>query len=254
MTLVFVENNQLITDSLIVAETFGKRHDDVLKSIRNLDCSEEFSLRNFAETPYRHPQNGQTYSKYLITQDGFSFLVMGYTGKEAARFKEMYINEFNRMRDELNKPAFSLPQTFPEALRLLAAEMEQKAIVIADNERLNAETAEQKRKLKDQEAPVAIYNLAISAQNSMSMQEVAKSLGTGRTKLYEILREEGIIMKNSTMPYQRYLDNGYFKVTERPRASGDTIVNDPATRVYAKGFDFIARLLQKRAERNGQTL
>src|SRR5690606_25864080 len=108
-------------------------------------------------------------------------------------------------------------------------------------------------KLKEQEAPVAIYNLALSARNTMTMQEVAKSLNTGRTRLFRILREEGIIMKNSTMPYQRYLDAGYFKVTERPRASGDTIINDPATRVYPKGFDFIARLMQKRAETNGQS-
>jgi phage antirepressor YoqD-like protein len=81
----------------------------------------------------------------------------------------------------------------------------------------------------------------------MSMQEVAKALGTGRNRLYDILREEGIIMKGSTMPYQRYLDSGHFKVVERPRTSGDTIVNDPATRVNAKGFDYIAKLLQKRA-------
>jgi phage antirepressor YoqD-like protein len=124
--------------------------------------------------------------------------------------------------------------------------MEQNAIVVAENERLAIQTAEQEAKLKSQEAPVAIYNLAISAHNSMSMQEVAKSLGTGRTRLFDILREESVIMKNSTMPYQRFLDAGYFKVTERPRASGDTIINDPATRVTAKGFDYIARIMQKR--------
>ncbi|MNR50542.1 Phage antirepressor protein KilAC domain protein [compost metagenome] len=61
-------------------------------------------------------------------------------------------------------------------------------------------------------------------------------------------------MKDSTLPYQRYLDAGYFKVTERPRASGDTIVNDPATRVTAKGFDYIARLIKKRNERQGKQL
>lgn len=61
-------------------------------------------------------------------------------------------------------------------------------------------------------------------------------------------------MKGSTMPYQRFLDAGYFKVTERPRASGDTIVNDPATRVTAKGFDFIARLMKKRNERISEGL
>lgn len=247
--LVFINNNQPVTDSLTIAETFGKRHADVMRDIRNLECSDEFNQRNFAQIEYSDESN-RKYPKFLITQDGFSFLVMGYTGREAARFKEMYIGEFNRMRDELNKPRFALPQTMPEALRMLAAEMESKALMAADNERLTIETAEQKRKLQEQEAPVAIYNLAISAQGTMSMQEVAKSFNTGRTRLYNVLRDESVVMKGSTLPYQRYIEAGYFKVVERPRASGDTIKNDPATRVTAKGFDFIARLLKKRAERN----
>ncbi|MDF2653122.1 MAG: hypothetical protein K0Q73_8927 [Paenibacillus sp.] len=251
MKLVFIENNRPITDSITISETFGKEHKHVLRDIRELECSEEFAKSNFGLSDYTDP-TGRKLPKYLITQDGFSFLVMGYTGKEAARYKEMYIGEFNRMRDELNKPQFVLPQTMPEALRLLAAEMESKALIAADNNRLALETAEQKKKLKEQEAPVAIYNLAISANNTMSMQEVAKSFNTGRTRLYNILREESIVMKESTLPYQRFIESGYFKVVERPRASGDTIKNDPATRVTAKGFDYIARLLKKRAERSGQ--
>lgn len=252
MKLVFIENNRPVTDSLTVAETFGKRHADVLRAIENLECSPEFTERNFASSDYKD-STGRTLSKAVMTQDGFSFLVMGFTGKEAARFKEMYIAEFNRMRDELNKPQMALPQNYVEALKALVASEEQKAIFAADNERLSLRTAEQERKLKEQEAPVAIYNLAISAHNTMSMQEVAKSFNTGRTRLYNILREESVVMKGSTLPYQRFIDAGYFKVVERPRASGDIIKNDPATRVTAKGFDYIGKIFKKRAERNEET-
>lgn len=59
-------------------------------------------LRNFAHTPYEHPQNGQTYNKCNLTKDGFLMLVMGFKGKEALKFKMMYIDEFNRMEQELN--------------------------------------------------------------------------------------------------------------------------------------------------------
>lgn len=142
--------------------------------------------------------------------------------------------------------SYKLPQSMPEALRLLAAQIEETETVKAEKELLALENTEQKQKLQEQETPVAIYNLAISAHNTMSMQEVAKSLNTGRTRLFNFLREHNVIMKNSTMPYQRFIDQGYFKVTERPRASGDTIVNDPATRVTAKGFDYIARLLKSK--------
>lgn len=100
--LVFIQNGQAVTDSLMVAEKFGKRHDDVLRSIRNLECSSEFSFRNFTETHYEHPQNKQSYPKFEMTRDGFTFLVMGYTGSEASRFKEDYIKAFNIMEDELN--------------------------------------------------------------------------------------------------------------------------------------------------------
>ncbi|WP_201319105.1 Rha family transcriptional regulator [Paenibacillus sp. EPM92] len=98
MKLVFIENNRPVTDSLTVAGTFGKEHRRVLQDIRELECSEEFRLHNFVQSSYTNDQNREM-PRYLITQDGFAFLVMGYTGKEAARFKEMYINEFNRMRE-----------------------------------------------------------------------------------------------------------------------------------------------------------
>lgn len=95
--LVFIQNGRAVTDSLTVATKFRKRHDDVLRSIRNLECSPEFSFRNFTETHYEHPQNKQSYPKFEMTRDGFAFLVMGYTGSEAARFKEDYIKAFNMM-------------------------------------------------------------------------------------------------------------------------------------------------------------
>ncbi|AUS03725.1 antirepressor [Paenibacillus phage Honeybear] len=135
--LVFIENGKTVTDSLTVAEVFGKEHDKVLRDIRELDCSEEFSLANFGESTYTN-ERGRTYPKYIITQDGFSFLVMGYTGKEAAKFKEMYITEFNRMREKLTKP----PQTQLEILQASIGQLvEQERRLTAVEKRLD-DTAE----------------------------------------------------------------------------------------------------------------
>ncbi|MEV3399815.1 Rha family transcriptional regulator [Paenibacillus larvae] len=110
--LVFIENGKTVTDSLTVAEVFGKRHADVLRSIHNLECSDDFNERNFASVDYLDAK-GESRKKVVMSQDGFSFLVMGYTGKDTARFKEMYIAEFNRMREQLSKP----PQTSLEILQ-----------------------------------------------------------------------------------------------------------------------------------------
>lgn len=89
-----------VVSSLDVAETFEKRHDDVLKSIRNLGCSEEFRLRNFAESSYVNSQNKKQ-PMYCITRDGFTLLAMGYTSEKAMKFKEAYIKQFNAMEKML---------------------------------------------------------------------------------------------------------------------------------------------------------
>lgn len=84
------------TTSLDVAAHFGKLHKDVLKRIASLDCSSEFTQRNFA--PCTRPgSNNKPEPYYRMTRDGFTFLCMGFTGKEAAKWKEAYINAFNQL-------------------------------------------------------------------------------------------------------------------------------------------------------------
>lgn len=91
-----------MTTSLEIAKFFDKRHDDVLKAIRNLQVSELFSHRNFAGTSYPD-QQGKERPMYRLTKDGFIFLVMGFTGEKAAQIKEAYIAAFNQMEAELTR-------------------------------------------------------------------------------------------------------------------------------------------------------
>lgn len=86
--------------SLDVAETFGKRHDNVLKNIRELGCSPEFNLLNFEEITYFDDRNRKQ-PAVAMTRDGFTLLVMGYTGELAMKFKEGYIKQFNAMEAAL---------------------------------------------------------------------------------------------------------------------------------------------------------
>lgn len=89
-----------VVTSLDVAETFGKRHDNVLKDIRGLECSGDFRLLNFEESYYINSQNKKQ-PMYYMTKDGFTILVMGYNGEKAMRFKEAYIKQFNAMEKVL---------------------------------------------------------------------------------------------------------------------------------------------------------
>jgi Rha family phage regulatory protein len=85
-----------MTDSRTVADYFGKRTADVIRDIENLDCSPEFTKRNFALSYYKD-DSGKKNKMYAMTFDGFVFLVMGYRGKKAAQLKESYIAAFNKM-------------------------------------------------------------------------------------------------------------------------------------------------------------
>lgn len=106
LELVTINNGQPITTSQAVAEKFGKSHSVVLRALRNIDCSDEFLECNFASSTYIDTR-GRTRDMIEMTKDGFVFLVMGFTGKQAAKFKEDYINEFNRMATTLNANALS---------------------------------------------------------------------------------------------------------------------------------------------------
>jgi Rha family phage regulatory protein len=97
---IFIKNNIPVVSSRVVAKRFGKEHYNVLRDINNLDCSAGFRALNFEGTEYRDKQN-KNRPEYLMTKDGFTFLIMGFTGKEAAEFREKYIAAFNHMTESL---------------------------------------------------------------------------------------------------------------------------------------------------------
>lgn len=98
-------NGNIVTNSIIVAETFGKLHKNIIRDIKTLIGG----MPNFEHTPlfeetkYANPQNGQQYPMYIMNRDGFTLLAMGFTGKKAMAFKLKYIEAFNRMEKELKQ-------------------------------------------------------------------------------------------------------------------------------------------------------
>ncbi|MDF8369903.1 hypothetical protein G9403_09910 [Weissella paramesenteroides] len=119
--LVELQNGVATTTSLQVAEAFDKRHDAVLrdvksqiKGIRSTDLWSEF----FQEDTYT--LRGREYPMYRMNKDGFTLLVMGYTGEKATEFKLRYIQAFNEMEQALkNQPALRLPQNNAEMLQVV---------------------------------------------------------------------------------------------------------------------------------------
>ncbi|MDT3473854.1 Rha family transcriptional regulator [Stenotrophomonas maltophilia] len=114
--VVILAGEQVMTDSWKVARRFNKPHRSILRAYRNLDCSDDFRLRNFVQTMEMrpNPKGGAPIPSpgIAMTKDGFMFLVMGFTGKEAARAKESFIAAFNEMAEFIRAQAHGAMRRF----------------------------------------------------------------------------------------------------------------------------------------------
>lgn len=101
---LITQDGKVLVSSRIVAEDFKKAHDKVCRDIDNLKTqSPKLEVEKyFIESSYKSDR-GRTYKEYLMNRDGFSLLVMGFTGKEALQWKLKYIEAFNKMEEELIK-------------------------------------------------------------------------------------------------------------------------------------------------------
>ena len=99
--LVFLKKDEALTDSLTVSEMFGKRHNNVMRAIDNLIetmlKNEQRKTQKMFIPSSRKFDDGQFHRIYLMNRDGFSLLVMGFTGEKAFEWKLKYIEAFNTM-------------------------------------------------------------------------------------------------------------------------------------------------------------
>ena len=99
--LVEIKDNHVVVSSRQVAKNFGKEHKIVLRSIREILAVQNCATKFYYETSFEY--RGQSFPEYLMNRDGFSLLVMGFTGKEALQWKIKYIDAFNAMEKKLNQ-------------------------------------------------------------------------------------------------------------------------------------------------------
>ena len=106
---------------------------------------------------------------------------------------------------------------------------------------------EQQKQLVEQRPKVEFFDAVAENKTAIEMKAVANTLhfkNVGRNKLFEILRTEKILMQNN-MPYQKYVDNGYFRTIEQKYATPDGEVRvSIKTLVYQKGVDYIRKVLK----------
>lgn len=229
--LVKVENNQIVTDSRSVAEHFGKEHKHVLEAIDNLVAQNSATKNMFLGQTREY--RGRDFRYYLMNRDGFSLLVMGFTGAKALNWKLKYIEAFNMMEKEItNKSALAIPKDYPSALRALADEYEK-------NQRLSVEN-------KAMLPKADFYDTLMDTKNAVSMGEAAKKLdmNIGRNNLFAILRKHGVLDAHN-IPYQSMIDRRYFRVITKTYSTYYDTRSSSVTMVLPAGLEYIRRILIK---------
>lgn len=206
------ESNQVLTNSLLVADKFGKNHKHVLDAIRELISSAEKSavLKMFVPSTYIASNNKEN-PMFIMNRDGFTLLAMGFTGEKALQFKLEYINAFNKMEEAIKNGGFNVPESFREAL-LLAAEQQE----VIENQQ---KQIEEKNAKIEADKPKVLFSEAVSASNkSILVRELAKLITQngyqiGEKQLYERLRKAGYLCSSGesyNQPTQTYMNMGLF--------------------------------------------
>ena len=116
--ILSTQNGEPVASSRQIAENFGKEHKDVLRAIENIKAQNCALTSMFFEATYT-AGTGKAYPMYLMKRDGFSLLVMGFTGKAALEWKLKYIAAFNAMEKQLATPQMPKLSKELQALFLL---------------------------------------------------------------------------------------------------------------------------------------
>ena len=215
------ESNQPLTNSKLVAEVFGKEHRNVVRDIKNL--IEGGVLKNeqtpmFEETTYINEQNKQSYPMFIMNQDGFTLLAMGFNGKKAMEFKLKYIEAFNAMKRQIEQSKPSVPQTYLEALKSLVKSEEEKQQLVLENKQQQAtiltiskENMELGNKITEMLPKVSYYDQILQSTATMTVTQIAQDYGMSAMKLNKELEAMKIQHKvrGQWILYGKFLTGGY---------------------------------------------
>jgi len=200
--LVTSYNGVLVADSLEVAERFGKSHKNVLQTIDNLvtNLAAEFSATNAEPESYFIPSDyqnrGKTYKKYLLTRDGFSLLVMGFTGPAALHWKLLYIEAFNKMEQTLRGNADLrqlVTQITTDVLRTVLPDIRQ---AVEPPPEIEDGRVHNSRRLD------FLYGNDEALPNFLTVYDIRDYLGIGQRQAYELVKSEGFPAKKLGNSYR----------------------------------------------------
>lgn len=206
-------SGKLVVDSRCVAARFEKRHDNVLRDIRNILRDAPQALLNFEEFKI-NDLTGERTSHYMMDRDGFSLLAMGFTGAEAIQWKLKYISAFNELEASvLGRPVAPADPLDALEQALIGWKGERAARIAAQEETARQISARQKaemnERIKDQQ-----LDRVVSGEEDYTFDEVVRLLQTPYKWTKERLIRYGIILrsKRKLTPSAEWRAQGYCKM------------------------------------------
>lgn len=235
------KDGQIVVSSRMVAERFGKRHDHVLRAIEaKISTNPKLgALDYFIETSYKDAK-GENRKEYLMTRDGFTFIVMGFTGVEADMWKLAYIEAFNKMEEALKNQTPALPTTYKDALIALVAEVEAK-------ERLQLEVKAKEEAIQEMKPKADFCEEVLEADGAVPINIIAKDYGMSARSMNRLLHQLKVQYPSggTWVLYAKYQDQGY---TTTETGTKDTRFGEYAyvtTKWTQKGRMFIYEKLKE---------
>lgn len=241
---------QPVVSSREVANNFEKQHKHVLECIENLkEGVAEKSADLFIESKYQHPQNKQWYKEYLLTRDGFSLLVMGFTGAKALEWKLKYIEAFNKMEQYIKQQVPQLTEEDQAILSIVNSTSKAETALAIKNykevvEKPLIETIEKQSDAINELKPHAEYAERVleDKKTTLTPTQIAKDFGMAGQGLNALLHDLGVQYKQNGqwLLYAKYQGKGY---TESYQA--DIPHAKPQTRWTQAGKKFIHDILRE---------
>lgn len=196
----------LVTTSNRVAEELEVRHKDLLEKIDGYIKrfgSAESSAQFYIPSEYK-TLDGRKVRNYLITEKGVAQLVGGYSSAVSKAFdlNVAYINEFERMKNELSTS--KIPTSFKDALYLAYQQQ-------VEIERLELENKNKEKTIQIQAPKVSYYDTVLQSDSLMTVTDIAKDYGMSATKFNKLLNDLGVQYKKSKKwyLYAEYTKEGY---------------------------------------------
>ena len=217
--------------SLEIAEVTGRNHKDVMRSIREMEEAwVKVNGRKFALVEYKDAK-GEMRPCYSLGKTECLYIATKFNDEARAKLVLRWEELENQSRkSEIIMPNFSNPA---EAARAWADQYEQ---------RLKLEA-----KAREDAPKVEFFESVAESKDAVEMKAVSSTLNyvaVGRNKLFAILREQKVLQSNN-IPYQKYIDAGYFRTIETKKNCGTEVRIFIKTLVYQKGLDYIRKLLNK---------